>query len=146
MMICSSRCRYNNWYIFFFLYMKWNFFPQDLDWRIIVHALERWQDNQIICVKLWLNPYVVYSLRPGAWVFSSTVTKISTKTNLDCNTASPSHEQNTALFSVVLLTHLSFPLISKTGWIEFRFFFKRTKKKKKKNLLALFFTIQCTLD
>lgn len=70
-------------------YKSWNVFSWDLDWRIIARSVERWQENQIICVKLWLNLCVVYSLRPEAWDVSNSVTKISTRLNWDCNTVSP---------------------------------------------------------
>lgn len=92
--------------------MSWNFSPWDPDWRLIVRSLERWQDNQIICVKLWLNPCIVYSSRPEAWDFSNTVRNISVRFKFRLQHFSPHTHMNwicSALFSQVLLTHLSCP-------------------------------------
>lgn len=107
-LICSVRYSKNSLYCPLFCFHIWTgiFFPWDLDQRPIVSSLERWQDNQIICVKLWLNPCVVYSLGPGAWDFSNTVTKISARLSSDCNTAS------TTKFSSVLSSFVDTSVIS----------------------------------
>lgn len=39
-------------------------FPLGPAQATVINAQQRWQDSQIICVKLWLNPCIVTSLRP----------------------------------------------------------------------------------